>query len=83
LSDFKKEKMYCDVDEIKSTRNEGLIPTSRLRDLLNRIDITTLPECRIKKVLCPGLEEYKAIMGIFNGPGVVSRHKGLAFKAIY
>jgi hypothetical protein len=75
LSDSKKEKMYRDADEIKTTRNEAPIPTSRLRDLLNHMDITTLPEFRIKRVSCPRREEYKAIMEIFNGPSVVSRHK--------
>jgi hypothetical protein len=54
LSDSKKEKMYYDIDEIKTARNEATIPTGRLRDLLNHIDITTLPEFRIKRVMCPG-----------------------------
>jgi hypothetical protein len=49
LSDFEKDKMYCEADEIKTIGNEALIPTSRLRDLLNRIDITTPPEFRIRR----------------------------------
>jgi hypothetical protein len=40
--------MYHDTDEIKTAGNEALIPIGRLRDLLNRIDITTLLEFRIK-----------------------------------
>jgi hypothetical protein len=32
--------MYHEADEIKTIRNEAPIPTSRLWDLLNRIDIT-------------------------------------------
>jgi hypothetical protein len=51
LSDSEKVKVYHDADEIKTIGNEALIPTSRLRDLLNCINITTLPEFRIKRVL--------------------------------
>jgi hypothetical protein len=83
LSDFEKEKMYHDADEIKTSGNEAPIPTSRLRDLLNRVDITTPLEFRIKRVPCPGREEYKAIVEIFNEPNLISRHKGLAFRATY
>jgi hypothetical protein len=54
-----------------------------MRDLLNRINITTLPEFRIKRILRPGREEYKAIMEIISGPNVLSRHKGPAFKTTY
>jgi hypothetical protein len=50
LSDSEKEKVYHDADEIKTIRNEAPIPIGKLRDLLNRIDITTLPEFRIKRV---------------------------------
>jgi hypothetical protein len=74
--------MYHEADEIKTTRNEALIPIGRLRDLLNHVDITTL-EFRIKRVPRPGQEEYKAIVEIFNGPSVISRHKGPAFRATY
>jgi hypothetical protein len=48
LHDSEKEKMYHDADEIKTSRNEAPIPSGRLRDLLNCIDITTLLEFRIK-----------------------------------
>jgi hypothetical protein len=54
LSDSEKEKMYHEADEIKTTRNEALIPTDKLQDFLNCIDITTPLEFRIKRVLCPG-----------------------------
>jgi hypothetical protein len=54
-----------------------------LRDLLNRINITTLPEFRIKRIPRPGREEYKAIVEIINGPNVLSRHKGPAFRTTY
>jgi hypothetical protein len=50
LSDSKKEKMYHNTDEIKTTRNEAPIPTDRLRDLLNCINITTPPDFIIKRV---------------------------------
>jgi hypothetical protein len=46
--------MFHDANEIKTFRNEALIPTNRLRDLLNCINIATPPEFRIKRILCPG-----------------------------
>jgi hypothetical protein len=62
LSDSEKGKMYHEVNEIKTTGNEAPIPTDRLRDLLNRVNITTPPEFRIKRVPRPGWEEYKSIV---------------------
>jgi hypothetical protein len=67
--------MFHDVDEIDYT--------GRLRDLLNHLNITTPPKFRIKRVLRPGQEEYKAIMEIFSEPNVLSHHKGLAFRDTY
>jgi hypothetical protein len=83
LSDTEKDEMFRDTDEIKTTGNEALIPTGRLWDLLNHLNITTPPEFRIKRVSRPGREEYKEIVEIFSGPNGLSRHKGLAFKATY
>jgi hypothetical protein len=54
LSDFEKEKEYRITDEIKTFENEALIPTGRLRELLNRVGNTTPPEFRVKRVLRPG-----------------------------
>jgi hypothetical protein len=50
LSDVEKDEMFRDADEIKTARNEAPIPTSRLRDLLNHLNITTHPEFRMKRV---------------------------------
>jgi hypothetical protein len=72
-----------DVDEIKTFGNEVLIPTGRLKDLLNCINITTLSEFRIKRVMHPRWEEYKAILDILSRPNVLSRHKGPAFRTTY
>jgi hypothetical protein len=83
LSNAEKDETFCDADEIKTTRNEAPIPTDRLRDLLNYVNITTQLEFRIKRVPRPGWEEYKAIVEIFSEPNVLSSHKGLAFKATY
>jgi hypothetical protein len=83
LSNVEKDETFCDADEIKTTENQAPIPTGRLRDLLNHLNITTHPEFRIKRVLRPGWEEYKAIMEIFSGPKVLSRHKSPAFRATY
>jgi hypothetical protein len=41
-----------------TAKNEAPIPTGRLRDLLNHLNITTHPEFRIKRVPGPGREEY-------------------------
>jgi hypothetical protein len=75
-----KDETFHDTDEIKTFGNEALIPTGRLRDLLNRINITTPPEFRIKRIPHPGREVYKAIMEILGGPNVLSQHKGPAFR---
>jgi hypothetical protein len=82
-SNAEKDKTFHDADEIKTFGNEAPIPTGRLRDLLNRINIMTPPEFRIKRIPCPGREEYKAIMEILSGPNVLSRHKGPAFRTTY
>jgi hypothetical protein len=50
LSKAEKDETYHDADEIKTAGNEAQIPIDRLRDLLNRLNITTLPEFRIKRV---------------------------------
>jgi hypothetical protein len=55
----------------------------KLRDLLKHINITTPLEFRIKRILRPGREEYKAIVEIISGPNVLSRHKGPAFRTTY
>jgi hypothetical protein len=48
--------------------------------LLNHINITTPPEFRIKRILCPSREEYKAIVEILSRTNVLSQHKGPAFR---
>jgi TATA-binding protein-associated factor Taf7 len=54
LSDVEKDETYRDADEIKTAGNEAPILTSRLRDLLKRLNIITPPEFRIKRVMCLG-----------------------------
>jgi hypothetical protein len=83
LSDAEKDEMFRNADEIKTARNEAPVPTGRLRDLLNHLNITTHPEFRIKRVPRPGREEYKAIVEIFSRPNVLSCHKDPAFRAMY
>jgi hypothetical protein len=53
-SKAEKDETFHDVDEIKTFENEASIPTGRLRDLLNGINITTPPEYRIKRIPRPG-----------------------------
>jgi hypothetical protein len=53
-SNTEEDETFHDADEIKTFGDEAPIPTGRLRDLLNRINITTLPEFRIKRIPRPG-----------------------------
>jgi hypothetical protein len=78
-----KDEIFNDADEIKTFGDEATIPTGRLRDLLKHINISTPPEFRIKRIPCPGREEYKAIVEIISAPNVLSRHKGPAFRTTY
>jgi hypothetical protein len=71
-SNAKKDEIFHDTDEIKTFADEAPIPTGKLRDLLKHINITTLPEFRIKRIPHPGREEYKAIVEIISGPNVLS-----------
>jgi hypothetical protein len=71
-SNAEKDETFHDADEIKTFEDEAPIPTGRLRDLLNHINITTPLEFRIKRIPCPGREEYKAIVEIISGPNVLS-----------
>jgi hypothetical protein len=78
-----KDETFHDADEIKTFGDEAPIPTGRLRDLLNRISITTPLEFWIKRISCPGREEYKATVEIISGPNVLSQHKGPTFRTAY
>jgi hypothetical protein len=82
-SNAEKDEMFHDTDEIRTFGNEAPIPTFRLRDLLNHINIITPPEFRIKRIMRPGREEYKAIVEIISGPNVLNQHKGPAFRTTY
>jgi hypothetical protein len=82
-SNAEKNNTFHDADEIKTFGNEAPIPTGRLRDLLNRINITTPLEFRMKRIPRSGREEYKAIVEILSGPNVPSQHKGPAFRTTW
>jgi hypothetical protein len=82
-SNAEKDETFLNADEIKTFGDEAPIPTDRLRDLLNCINITTPPEFRIKRIPCPGREEYKAIVEIISGTNVLSRHKGPTFRTTH
>jgi hypothetical protein len=71
-SKAEKDEMFHVADQIKTFGDEAPIPTGRLWGLLNHINITTPPEIRIKRIPCPGREEYKAIMEIISSPSVLS-----------
>jgi hypothetical protein len=53
-SNAEKDETFHGADEIKTFGDDAPIPTGSLRDLLNHINLTTLPEFRIKKIPCPG-----------------------------
>jgi hypothetical protein len=82
-SNAEKDEIFHNADEIKTFGDEAPILTGRLKDLLQHINITTPPEFRIKIILHPGREEYKAIVEIISGPNVLSRHNGPAFRTTY
>jgi hypothetical protein len=82
-SNVEKDEIFHDTNEIKTSGDEAPILTGRLRDLLQHINITTPPEFRIKRILRPGREEYKAIVEIISGPNMLSQHKGPAFRTTY
>jgi hypothetical protein len=82
-SNAEMDDTFHDTDEIKTFGDEAPISSDRLRDLLNRINITTLPEFRIKRIMRPSREEYKAILEIISRPNVLSRHKGPTFRTTY
>jgi hypothetical protein len=71
-SKVEKDEIFHDTDEIKTFGDEAPIPTGRLRDFLKHINITTPPKFRIKRIPCPGREEYKAIVETISGPNVLS-----------
>jgi hypothetical protein len=47
-----------------------------LRELLDRIGITSQPLYSIKKVFCPGHEECIAKVNIYDGNHLMSTHHG-------
>jgi hypothetical protein len=72
--------MYRDADEVESFEAEAPVLTGRLQALLEHLGITTAPRYRIKEVPHSGRVEFKAIVEIFFGSGVLCRHKGPAFR---
>jgi hypothetical protein len=73
--------MNRDADEVESFEAKALVPTGRVRALLEHLGITTAPRYRIKEVPRPGWVEFKAVVEIFFGSRVLYRHKGPASKA--
>jgi hypothetical protein len=64
-----------------STSVLKLRPPDRLHALLVHLGITSAPRYRIKEVPHLGRVEFKAVIEIFFGSRVISRHLGLAFRA--
>jgi hypothetical protein len=75
--------MYRDADEVESFVAEALVPTGRLRALLEHLGITTAPRYMIKEVPHLGRVEFKAVVEIFLGSRVLCRHKGPTFRAFH
>jgi hypothetical protein len=82
-SNAEKDETFHEADEIKTFGDEALVPTGKLRDLMNHINITTPPELKIKRIMRPGWEEYKAMVEIISRLDVLSWHKGPAFGTTY
>jgi hypothetical protein len=72
--------MYREAEEVQSFEIEALVPTGRLWAPLGHLGITTAPEFWMKRAPRPGRVEYRAIVEIFLGSRVVSRHTGPAFR---
>jgi hypothetical protein len=53
-SNAEKDETFHEADEIKTFGDEALVPTGKLRDLMNHINITTPPELKIKRIMRPG-----------------------------
>jgi hypothetical protein len=66
---------------VESFGAKALVPTGRLRALLEHLGITIATRYRIKEVPHPGWVELKAIADIFFRSRVLCRHKGPAFRA--
>jgi hypothetical protein len=79
-SDIENEKMYRDVEEVESFRDEALVPIGRLQALLEHLGINTTPRYRIKEVPRPWWVEFKAITEIFLGSKVLCQHEGPEFR---
>jgi hypothetical protein len=52
-----------------------------MQALLGHLGITSAPKYQIKGIQCPGWVEFKAIVEIFQALKVISRHKGLGYRA--
>jgi hypothetical protein len=81
LSDTEGVKLYRDTEEIESFGAEAPVPAGRLQALLGHLGITSAPKYRIKGIQLLGRVEFKAIMEMFYGPMVISRHTGPAYRA--
>jgi hypothetical protein len=63
--------MYQDADVVESFGIEAPVLASRLRALLEHLDITNAPRYRIKEVPRSGRVKFKAITEIFFGSRVL------------
>jgi hypothetical protein len=81
MSDTEGKKLYRDTEEIESFRAKALVPIGMLQALLGHLGITSAPMYRIKGIPHPGWVEIKAVVEIFQGPKVISRHTGPTYKA--
>jgi hypothetical protein len=68
--------MYRDANEVESFGAEALIPTGRLRALLEHLGITTTPRYRIKAVPRPGGRSSRPSQRSSSGPESSADTKG-------
>jgi hypothetical protein len=81
LSVTEGQKLYRDAKDIESFGAEALDLTGWLQALLGHLGITSAPKYQIKGIPRLGRVGFKAIMEIFQGPKVISRHIGPACGA--
>jgi hypothetical protein len=81
LSDTEGEKLYRDAKEIESFGAEAPVSIGRLQALLGHLGFTSAPKYRIKGILHLWRVEFKAVLEIFQGPKVINRHTGPAYRA--
>ena len=76
-----EEPIYRKAVEFRTYGGEALKASGRLKGLLHKVGINTSPEYHVKRIPRPGRDEFRAEVTIYDGPHVVSKHAGPAFRS--